>query len=127
MNEFLLKFIKFSLVGGSGVVVDFATTYLGKEKLNFNKYLANSIGFIVAASSNYILNRIWTFNSVNQNIANEYFHFILVSLVGLFINNLSLWLIHGKMKYNFYLSKIGAILVATLWNFFANYYFTFSL
>lgn len=126
MSEVLLKFIKFCAVGGSGVIVDFGITYLCKEKLKVNKYVSNSIGFLVAASSNYILNRIWTFDSRNQNISNEYFCFILVSIVGLFINNLTLWGIHGKMKYNFYLSKIGAIGVATLWNFVANYTFTFS-
>ncbi|MDD3741661.1 MAG: GtrA family protein [Bacteroidales bacterium] len=122
----LLIFVKFCAVGGSGLLVDYGFTFLCKEKLNFNKYLANSIGFIIAASSNYILNRIWTFGSENQNITNEYFSFILVSIVGLLINNAVLWLVHGKMKYNFYLSKLAAIGVATFWNFLANYTFTFK-
>ncbi len=126
MNEILLKFAKFCAVGGSGVLVDFGITYLCKEKLRLNKYLSNSIGFIIAASSNYIFNRIWTFESENQNITTEFFSFILVSIVGLLVNNLVLWIIHEKLKFNFYLSKIGAIGVATLWNFLANYQYTFS-
>ncbi len=126
MNEVVLKFIKFCTVGGSGVIVDFGFTYLFKEKVKFNKYVANSIGFLIAASSNYALNRIWTFHSENQNITIEYLSFILMSLVGLFINNLTLWLIHDKYKYNFYISKIAAIGVATLWNFTSNYLFTFN-
>jgi putative flippase GtrA len=126
MSEILLKFLKFSAVGGSGVIIDFGITYLSKEKLRLNKYLSNSIEFIIAASSNYILNRIWTFDSLNQNITTEYLSFIMVSIVGLLINNMTLWIVHGKMKYNFYLSKVGAIGVATLRNFFANYQFTFS-
>lgn len=127
MNEILLQFIKFCAVGGSGVLIDFGFTYICKEKLKINKYVSNSIGFIIAASSNYILNRIWTFGSQNQNIATEYFSFILVSIVGLLINNSVLWLIHGKMKLNFYLSKIAAIGVTTFWNFLANYTFTFHV
>ncbi len=126
MSPILLKFIKFCAVGGSGVVVDFGITYLCKEKAKLNKYLANSIGFMLAASSNYVLNRIWTFGSENQNISSEYFHFILVSIIGLLINNSVIWLVHGKLKYNFYLSKIGAIAIATLWNFVANCIFTFG-
>jgi len=126
MNIILLKFFKFCTVGGSGVIIDFGITYLFKDKLNLNKYLSNSIGFIIAASSNYILNRIWTFKSINQNITTEYLSFIMVAIVGLLINNLTLWIVHEKMKYKFYLSKIVAIGVATLWNFFANYQFTFS-
>ncbi len=126
MSGILILFSKFCIVGGSGVLVDFGLTYLCKEKLSINKYISNSIGFIIAASSNYVLNRIWTFASENPNIATEYFNFILVSLFGLLINNITLWLIHGKLKYHFYLSKIGAIGMATLWNFLANYIFTFN-
>ena len=81
---------------------------------------------MIAASSNYILNRIWTFCSENQNIMTEYFYFILISVIGLLINNISLWFVHSKMKYNFYLSKLVAIGVATFWNFLANYTFTFN-
>ncbi len=81
---------------------------------------------MIAASSNYILNRIWTFDSINQDIKTEYLSFIFVSTVGLLINNLTLWVVHKKMKFNFYLSKIGAIGVVTIWNFLANYSFTFG-
>ena len=126
MNEITLKFIKFCLVGGSGVIIDFSLTYLCKERWLFNKYLANSVGFMLAASSNYVFNRVWTFASHNQHIGTEYIHFIMVSLVGLLINNLVLWLIHSRFDFNFYLSKIGAIAVATIWNFAANYVYTFS-
>jgi putative flippase GtrA len=126
MSEFISQFIKFCVVGGSGVILDYGFTILCKEKLKFNKYVSNSIGFIIAASSNYLLNRIWTFKSENQNIPSEYLSFILVAVVGLMINNAVLWLLHGKLKYNFYLSKLAAIGVATFWNFLANYTFTFN-
>jgi putative flippase GtrA len=125
-RAFILKFIKFGVVGATGVIVDFSTTYLCKEILKIQKYLANSIGFTVAASTNYILNRIWTFKSQDPNIALEYSEFLLISLVGLGINNLILWIIHSKFKQNFYISKLFAIGVVTIWNFFANYYITFA-
>ena len=54
-----LQFIKFCVVGGTGVVVDFGITFLFKEKLKLNKYIANSLGFMAAASTNYLLNRWW--------------------------------------------------------------------
>jgi putative flippase GtrA len=125
-RTFLVKFIKFGIVGFSGVFIDFGTTYVCKEWLKIQKYIANSIGFTVAASSNYILNRIWTFKSQDPDIAKEYTEFIVISLVGLGIANLIVWLIHGRFKQNFYLSKLFAIGVVTIWNFFANYYITFA-
>lgn len=122
----LFKFIKFCIVGFSGMVIDFGTTWLLKEKARVNKYIANSTGFILAATSNYIWNRFWTFHSENPRIANEYFLFILISLAGLGINNLILYLCTEKLKMNFYLSKLIATGFVTIWNFIMNYLITFS-
>ena len=125
-QTFLVKFLKFGIVGFSGVFVDFGVTYACKEWLKIQKYIANSIGFTVAASSNYFFNRIWTFRSQNPDVATEYTRFFIISLVGLGIANLIVWLMHGKLKQNFYLSKLFAIGMVTIWNFFANYYITFA-
>ena len=78
-KAFLFKFLKFGVVGFSGVFVDFGITYLGKEKLSIPKYLANAIGFITAATTNYYLNRIWTFKSTNPEIMVEFGEFFLIS------------------------------------------------
>ena len=123
---FLFKFLKFGVVGFSGLFVDFGFTYLFKEIFKFQKYLANAIGFMIAASSNYFLNRIWTFQSDNPDIAVEYTEFILISVVGLGINTLILWFVLKKFKINFYLAKVFAIAVVTIWNFLANALITFA-
>jgi putative flippase GtrA len=109
------------------MLVDFGTTWFLKECIKINKYFANSTGFILAASSNYLWNRFWTFHSENTEVATEYMSFIMISLAGLAINNIIILLLADKMKINFYLSKLFAIGVVTLWNFFMNYIFTFSL
>lgn len=125
-ENLFIKFVKFGLVGFSGLFVDFGLTYLFKEWIGIQKYIANAIGFMTAASSNYILNRIWTFQSENPNIAFEYTEFIIISTIGLAINTFILWLLVSRWNMNFYLSKVFAIAVATLWNFFANLLVTFA-
>ena len=120
------KFLKFCIVGASGMVIDFGTTWLLKERLKVNKYVANSTGFILAATSNYILNRIWTFQSNDPQIASQYFSFVIISLVGLGINNLVIYILNDRFRCNFYLSKLIAIAVVTLWNFLMNLMITFS-
>lgn len=127
IRGFLLKFLKFGVVGFSGLFIDFGLTYLFKEVLHVQKYVSNAIGFMMAASSNYFLNRIWTFESTNPNIALEYTEFIVISLIGLIINTAILYLLVSKLKMNFYLSKVFAIAVVTLWNFFANLLITFAV
>jgi len=124
--QFLLKFLKFSAVGFSGLLVDFSATWITKEKFGFNKYLANSLGFSIAATTNYILNRIWTFHSNDPQLVLQYTKFYIISLIGLALNNLVIYLLHGKMNLNFYASKLIAIFIVTAWNFLANYFYTFQ-
>ena len=121
----LFKFFKFVIIGFSGLIIDFSITYLFKEIFKVNKYISNSIGFTIAASSNYFLNRYWTFSSENPSIGKEYASFFIISLIGLGINNLFLYLFQKKTR--FYLAKFLAIVVTTIWNFLANYFITFSL
>lgn len=121
----VLRFIRFGIVGASGMVVDFGITWFCKEKLRWNKYISNSLGFVTAATNNYIWNRLWTFQSQSEAVAREYLSFFLIAVVGLGINNLVIYLLHGRLKWNFYLSKLIAIGVVTIWNFTMNYVFTF--
>ena len=122
----LSKLLKFGIVGCSGMIIDFGATYLCKEILKINKFLSNGIGFILAATSNYFINRIWTFNSQTEDIGIQYAQFMTVSAIGLGINSLVLYLLNEKLKWNFYFSKVIAIAITTIWNFFANLLFTFK-
>lgn len=124
-RELLMKFLKFGVVGFSGVFVNFGVTWLFKEVFKLNKYLSNILGFVFAATTNYLLNRWWTFQSTNPQVGTEYAKYFIISLVGLGIDTLTVYLLNGKLKWNFYLSKVFAIGAATLWNFFGNLLFTF--
>ena len=122
----VIKFIKFGVVGLSGLLIDFGFTYFFKEIVKVQKYVANALGFTIAASSNYLFNRLWTFQSNNPEIAVEYIEFLFISMIGLALNTFFLWILVSRFKYNFYLSKLFAIGIVTIWNFFMNLYFTFN-
>ncbi|WP_206077579.1 GtrA family protein [Pontibacter sp. SGAir0037] len=126
IQALVLKFLKFGLVGFSGLVIDFGVTFLVKEKLKWNKYVANSMGFILASVNNYTLNRIWTFNSLDPEIGWQFSKFMLVAVIGLFFNNLIVYLLTERVRFNFYLSKFFAIVIVFLWNFLINYLYTFN-
>ncbi|MCX6242477.1 MAG: GtrA family protein [Bacteroidetes bacterium] len=126
-NEaFILKFIKFCMVGFSGVFVDFGITFICKEFLKIQKYVSNAMGFTIAATTNYMLNRMWTFHSNNPQIGLEFTRFFLIALIGLGINLLIIWTMTGKFRVNFYISKLMATILVTMWNFLINAYFTFA-
>jgi putative flippase GtrA len=108
------------------MIIDFGFTYLFKEVLKVNKYISNSTGFTLAATSNFILNRIWTFNSTSPDVMIQFSKFFIISVLGLLLNNLTIYIFTDyKVKLNFYISKAIATLLVFFWNFFMNYFFTF--
>ena len=135
----IAKFVKFGVVGASGMVVDFGVLILMRDIVGLPDLWANTISFTAAATSNYFLNRIWTFRSKEKQVGVEYVKFMVVSIVGLGINNGVLWLssllwpeaysssinLLGMNIDVFYLFKLLAIAITTLWNFFGNMLFTF--
>ena len=125
-QDLIYKFIRFGLVGFSGIFVDFGTTYFLKEKLKVHKYIANSCGFLLATVSNYLLNRYWTFQSTDPKAFEQFGKFFAIAIIGLIFNNLIIYILNDKLKINFYLSKVFAIAAVSLWNFFANYIYTFA-
>ena len=120
------KFLKFGLVGFSGLLLDFGVTYIAKEKLRWNKYIANSLGFLLASGSNYYLNRVWTFHSLDPEIGWQFSKFLFVAVVGLLLNNLIVYLLTDRARLNFYIAKFGAIVLVFFWNFSVNYIYTFT-
>ncbi len=125
-QAYLFKFLKFGVVGFSGLFVDFGITYLTKEKLNIPKYIANALGFLTAATTNFFLNRVWTFESDNPEVMVEFTEFFIISIIGLGLNTLLLWLLVSRFKMNFYVAKVFAIGLVTIWNFLANAFITFN-
>ena len=121
-----IKLFKFGVVGFSGMLIDFGITYLCKEKLKINKYIANMLGFTLAVINNFILNRIWTFNSVSQNWQEEFLRFLLFSLSGLAVNTFLVYILNGRFKVNFYLAKAIAIICVFFWNYSLNAMFNFK-
>ena len=141
-DNIIWKFIKFGIVGFSGAIVDYGFLILFIEVFHWPDLVANAGSFTLAATSNYFLNRIWTFRSKDKEVGKEYLKFFIVSLIGLGISTLTIYLLElalpdwsatvGKgfhfiifIKY-FYILKLIAIAVTMLWNFFGHLLFTFK-
>lgn len=112
-------------MGLTGLAIDYGLTFLGKEKIKFNKYLANGIGFLCAATSNFFFNKFWTFEDKSPDELLQYSKYLSFALIGLGINTLIIYLLINKRGMNFYWAKLIAIGIVVLWNFITNYNFTF--
>ena len=135
LRPLITRFIKFGIVGASGAVIDFGLTALCKGIFGVPELLANAIGFTLAATSNYFLNRVWTWRSKDKDVGTEYVKFFAVSLIGLGLNSLIVFLlkdisivprfVETTLDWDFWVAKIIATAVVTMWNFVANNFFTF--
>ena len=130
------RIIKFGIVGCSGTLVDFGITFVCKELLGIFPLISNALGFTIAATTNYILNRVWTWHSKEKQVGVEYAKFFAVSLLGLGLNTLIIYLLTQKMSwaflpnswqvYAFWIAKViatGGVMVGYV---LANNFFTFK-
>ncbi|BBD60450.1 dolichol-phosphate mannosyltransferase [Nostoc sp. HK-01] len=122
------RFLRFGLVGLSGVFVDMAILYLLSDPTTLALPLTRSkiIAGEIAVFNNFLWNDAWTFADVSQR-QQEWHHrlkrflkFNLVCLAGLGINVLVLNLVFNFVIPNRYIANLIAIAVATVWNFWVN-------
>lgn len=82
----LSRFLKFSVVGAIGAVVDFGTFNLLSTVLGLWSVAASVLSFSAAVSSNFLWNRRWVYpDSRTKPVAAQALQFALVNIVGLLI------------------------------------------
>lgn len=118
------QFVKFGIVGLSSTIIDWGIFYLLNHYMVY--YLtAKVMSFSVAVINSFIWNRRWTFRSQDPNRNKEFIKFLLISLVGLTINALIMYVavsVYGTRKI---VGLIFATGITTSWNFLANKFYTF--
>jgi putative flippase GtrA len=83
------EFLRFCLVGASGYAVNLAV-YAGMLALGLHYLAAAAISFVVAAGSNYVWNRVWTFRAGDAPVLGQSLRALLVSGLSLGANQLFL-------------------------------------
>jgi dolichol-phosphate mannosyltransferase len=122
------RFIRFGLVGLSGVFVDMAILYLLSDPTTLGWPLTRSkiIAAEIAIINNFIWNDAWTFADIamqqqqwHQRIK-RFLKFNIICLAGLVLNVLVLNLVFNFIIPNRYIANLIAIVIATIWNFWIN-------
>ena len=86
------QIIKFGAVGIVATAVDFGTLVILKELIGIDVLISSAISFCVSVFVNYILSMAFVFKSKNQNKIREFVVFLLLSIGGLGLNQLILWI-----------------------------------
>lgn len=124
------QFVRFALVGSSGVFVNMAI-YSGSIYLLHVYYLlAATFSFLVAMTNNFILNLRWTFKTHNRGIRtirDQYLKYFMVTLISYGINMAVLWILVDLWYWHKILAQLAAIAITTLSNFLGSKLWAFKL
>ncbi len=83
--DVLRQFLKFGVVGTFGFVVDTAVVYALRYQLGL--YGAGLVAFVVAATANWVMNRLWTFRGQGSlPVHREWARYMVTNLAGFVLN-----------------------------------------
>ncbi len=120
------RFIRFGLVGFSGVFVDMAVFYLLREHVELALTRSAILSAEVAILNNFLWNDLWTFGDISRHQRGwrkrfkRFLKFNVICLVGLILNVLLVNLLFNVFGINEYVAKLIAIAAVTVWNFWIN-------
>ena len=82
----LMEFLRFGVVGTIGFVVDTAVLYAGLA-LGLGLFGGRAVSYVVAATTTWALNRVWTFRGRGDGAVHQQWAlFLVVNLVGFAMN-----------------------------------------
>jgi dolichol-phosphate mannosyltransferase len=124
----LARFMRFALVGCSGVVVDMGLLFVLSDPIMLGWGLTRSklIASELAIVNNFLWNDAWTFHDVSARHPGgkyklrRFAKFQAICFAGLMLNTILLNLQFNLLGVNRYVANAIAILVVTGWNFWLN-------
>jgi len=120
------QFIRFGMVGGSGLLVDLVVLGLFWQVIGLDPFVARILSIWVAMTNNWFWNRIFTFKSAGSWLG-EYLRFVMVNSVGALINYASYGtLITVFPEFSPYVAIILATLVSMSFNFILSKIYAFK-
>jgi dolichol-phosphate mannosyltransferase len=127
--EKLKEFIKFGIVGGSGVLVNMGLLYALTRFLSVPLEIASPIAIWISILTNFFLNNLWTFRERNTHVPfwSRLARYHLVSGVAGGVNYLTLLLLVNQLGMNDMLSNLIGIGIGTVINYTMNSFWTWRV
>jgi dolichol-phosphate mannosyltransferase len=128
------RYLRFGVVGASGVGVDMAVLFILSDPrmLALNLSLSKALAAEIALVNNFIWNEIWTFGDLSAAQSHRHARlerfgkFNLICLTGIGLSILLLNVQVRVLGMNVYLANLVAIVLVSLWNFALNLKFSWN-
>ena len=117
-ENLLIQIFKFGIVGGIAFLIDYVVLFCCKEFIGLSVLLSAAIAFTVSVVYNYIASVKWVFDVNKEKSAKKNFViFIILSIIGLIITEIIMWIGSDIMKINYLIVKIIATAIVMVFNF----------
>ena len=113
----IVQLISFGIVGIVAAFVDVGVLVALKELLHADVLIASMISFCASVSVNYFLSMSFVFKSKNQGKLREFIIFVILSIGGLCLNQLILWIGVKFTSVYYLIVKFIAMVIVPVYNF----------
>ena len=119
MKKLISQILKFGFVGAAAFVIDYGLMVLLTEVFNVYSLISAAISFTVSVIFNYVASVKWVFevDEEKNSKQKQFIVFVILSVIGLIINELIMWLMDSKFGIHYMISKLVATFVVMVWNF----------
>ena len=118
MKKLIAQFMKFGIVGVIAFVIDYGVMIFLTEVFGVPYLISTTISFVVSVIFNYFASMRFVFKRKDDmSRRREFIIFIELSVCGLGINDLLMWLMVDSLYIDYRLSKIVVTVVVAVWNF----------
>lgn len=118
MKKLIAQFMKFGIVGVIAFVIDYGVMIFLTEVFGVPYLISTTISFVVSVIFNYFASMRFVFKRKDDmSRRRESIIFIVLSVCGLGINDLLMWLMVDSLYIDYRLSKIVVTVVVAVWNF----------
>ena len=128
--HFLSKAARFYTVGTTGLIINYLMSILFVSGITSLWYLhANVIGIIVSITTNFVLNKSWTFEDRDfrpKKTLIQYGKFVFISSLGAFVQLGMIFLLIEEYHVMYPLALLFAVILAAFSNFILNKKWTFK-
>lgn len=111
------QILKFGVVGVLAFLIDYGLLYFLTEYIHIYYLVSSIISFVVSLIFNYILSILWVFDVTKKQTYKEVIIFVLLSVIGLGINQLIMYIGVDKLSIYYMIIKLLATAIVMIWNF----------
>ena len=122
--------MRYFVTGGLAFVVDFGAFAIALYYFDIHYLISNLIGLAAGNVVNYLLTVRWVFSTEKRKMEKYVFLemvvFVLISLFGMGLNELLMYVFVGMLCIQELISKVAAAVIVLLYNFLARKFILFK-